>query len=102
LLSSCGAKSSHRDFRLALVRNMVDHAGRNPCHPQPPALSSTRGRLESANNDHWPSTSTARLKCHVCSSRGKRKDVRTRCKKCNVGLCILGCFEDYHTKVRFS
>jgi hypothetical protein len=107
LLSSCGAKFSHRDFRLALVRNMVDHAGRNPCHPQrpvsrTPALSSTRGRLESAKNDHWPTTSTARLKCRVCYSRGKRRDVGTKCKKCNVGLCILGCFEDYHTKAIFS
>jgi hypothetical protein len=25
-----------------------------------------------------------------------------KCKICDVGLCILGCFEEYHTKAGFS
>ncbi|PNF14553.1 hypothetical protein B7P43_G14961 [Cryptotermes secundus] len=33
LLSSCGAKLSHREFRLALVWNMLEHAGRGPPSP---------------------------------------------------------------------
>jgi hypothetical protein len=25
-----------------------------------------------------------------------------KCKICDVGLCIFGCFKNYHTKARFS
>jgi hypothetical protein len=25
-----------------------------------------------------------------------------KCKICDVGLCFLGCFKEYHTKPRFS
>jgi hypothetical protein len=34
ILSSCGAKLSHRDFHLALVHNMVEQAVSGPPHPQ--------------------------------------------------------------------
>jgi hypothetical protein len=107
LLSSCGAKLSHRDFRLALVRNMLQHAAM--CRPRPkralgrpPAASSTIFRLEEASRHHWPTSSAKRMNCRVCSARGKRTSIRTKCEKCDVGLCILGCFKDYHTKARFS
>jgi hypothetical protein len=107
LLSSCGAKLSHRDFRIALVRNMLEHAGRGPPRPQrpvgrPPALSTRVSRLEEANRQHWPTSSPKRMNCRVCSGRGKRRSILTKCKKCDVGLCILGCFEEYHTKARLN
>jgi hypothetical protein len=35
LLSSCGAKYNHRDFRLLLVRNLIEEAGRNQYRPTP-------------------------------------------------------------------
>jgi hypothetical protein len=25
-----------------------------------------------------------------------------KCKICDVGLCFLGCFKEYHTRARFS
>jgi hypothetical protein len=107
LLSSCGAKHSHRDFRLALVRNVLEHAA--VCRPcpkrplgRPPAVSSTIFRLEEASLHHWPTSSAKRMNCHVCSACGKKTSIRTKCEKCDMGLCILGCFKDYHTKVRFS
>ena len=104
LLSSCGAKLSHRDFRLALVCNMVEEAGRGPHRPQrsmgrPPAVSSAISRSEEANRHHWPTSSDTRLRCRVCSSRRKQSIIRT---KCDVGLCISGCFQQYHTKATFS
>ncbi|PNF38713.1 hypothetical protein B7P43_G16719 [Cryptotermes secundus] len=45
LLSSCGTKLSHREFRLAPVCNMLEHAARGPPRPQqsmgrPPAVIS--------------------------------------------------------------
>jgi len=35
LLSSCGAKYTHRDFRLLLVRNLIEEAGKSQDHPTP-------------------------------------------------------------------
>jgi hypothetical protein len=35
LLTSCGAIITHRDFRLALVRNLIEDAGSLP-HPRHP------------------------------------------------------------------
>jgi hypothetical protein len=100
-------KMSHRNFRLSLVRNVLEHAPM--CRPRlqrslgrPPALSSRIYRLEEANRQHWPTHSDKRMNCRVCSTRGKRRSIRTKCEKCDVGLCILGCFKKYHTKGRFN
>jgi hypothetical protein len=42
---------------------------------------------------------TMAIKRHLEDDKIDRKPM---CKKCNMGMCILGCFEEYHTKVRFS
>ncbi|PNF43126.1 hypothetical protein B7P43_G18025 [Cryptotermes secundus] len=106
LLSSCGAKLSHRDFRLALVRNMLELAGRGPPRPQrprgrPPAVRSEPSRIGEVTIQHWPTSSTSKLRCRECSSRGIRRTVRTKCVRCDIGLCISGCFQEYHTKATF-
>ncbi|PNF24699.1 hypothetical protein B7P43_G17356 [Cryptotermes secundus] len=98
---------SHREFCLALVHNMLKHAARGPPCPRrfmgrPPAVSSAISRLEEATRHHWPTSSNKRLRCRVCSSRGKQRYIRTKCMKCDVGLCISGCFPQNHTKATFS
>jgi hypothetical protein len=76
LLSSCGGKKiSHRDFRLALVRNMLAHAGQEP-HIQRPlgrpvSVESKVSRLYCTGSKHWPVPSS-RLRCRVCSARGEK------------------------------
>jgi hypothetical protein len=35
MLPSRGAKYNHRDFRLLLVRNLIEEAGRSQYHPTP-------------------------------------------------------------------
>ena len=32
----------------------------------------------------------------------KRKDTRYWCTKCGVGVCLLECFEVYHTKLDYT
>jgi hypothetical protein len=105
LLSSCGAKYTHLDFRRLLVRNLLKEAGRSPDHPPPPflvgrlsAASKNTARLESRNNKHWPAKTT-QLRCRMCSVRGQRKDTVFKCAKCEVGLCMVPCFTKYHTNV---
>ena len=45
LLSSCGAKHTHRDFRLLLVRNLIEEAGKSHDRPTPDWLED-RVRLQ--------------------------------------------------------
>ena len=37
-VTSCGAKYTHWDFRLLLVRNWIEEAGKSQDHPPPPQL----------------------------------------------------------------
>ena len=102
LLSSCGAKYTHRDFRLLLVRNLIEEAGRSQDHPtpslvgRPNAEASNIMRLESRHNQHWPAKCSL-LRCRLCSAHGVRKSTAYKCAKCDVGLCVVPCFGVYHT-----
>jgi hypothetical protein len=105
LLTSCGSKLSHRDFRLSLVRNMVEFAGPQPRPQQsvsrPSALATRIGHLEESSHQHWPTTTEKMMDCVVCHACiKKRRRIQTKCKKCNFGLCISGCFKDYHMKAQ--
>ena len=36
--------------------------------------------------------------CRVCKRRdGRRRETRYYCAKCNVALCVVGCFKIFHT-----
>lgn len=55
-----------------------------------------------------PATATGKVAqraCVVCNHTSrrekKRKEARYQCDICNVGLCVIGCFEDYHTLKHF-
>lgn len=104
LLSSCGAKCTHRDFRLLLVRNLIEEAGRSHYRPTPSMLGRPSSaaanvtRLDSRHNQHWPAKHKNNIRCRVCSERGQRKTTIYKCAKCDVGLCVVPCFADYHTK----
>ena len=104
LLASCGAKYTHRDFRLLLVRNLIKEAGRNQDCPtpslvgRPSVASANTARLDSRNNKHWPAKTT-KLRCRLCSVHGQRKGTAFKCAKCEVGLCVVPCFAEYPTKV---
>ncbi|PSN55836.1 PiggyBac transposable element-derived protein 4 [Blattella germanica] len=106
LLTSCGAKQTHRDFRLRLVLELVEQGGRQT-RPSPRVgrpMSSRVARLEESDKKHWwPTISTTRMNCTVCYNKNmkRRRRIQTKCEKCNIGLCISGCFKDYHTKLQF-
>jgi hypothetical protein len=42
---------------------------------------------------------TTAMKCHLEDDETERQ---LKCKNCDVGLCSLICFEEYHTKARFN
>ena len=103
LLSSCGAKCTHRDFRLLLVRNLIEEAGKSQDRltpslvGRPSAAAANVMRLDSRHNQHWPAKSS-KLCCCVCLAHSQRRGTMYKCAKCNVGLCVVPCFADYHTK----
>ena len=104
LLSSCGAKYTHQDFRLLLVRNLIEEAGNSEDRStpslvgRPNAAATNTMQLESHHNQHWPAKST-KLRCRHCSSCGHRKMTAYKCAKCDMGLCVVSCFAEYHTQV---
>src|SRR5215469_2815465 len=95
LLSSCGAKHTHRDFRLLLVRNLIEEAGKSQDCPTPRLVGSSRSgakdvlRFESCHNKHWQAKWSTKLCCRLCSSRGQRKGTMYKCARCDVGLCMV-------------
>ena len=105
LLSSCGAKYTHWDFRLLLVRNLTEEAGKSQDRPTPRLVgrpsSSAKNvlGLESRHKKHWAAKSSTQLCCCLCSSRSQRKGTMYKCTRHDVGLCVVPCFEEYHTKV---
>ena len=105
LLSSCRAKYIHRDFRLLLLRNLIEVAGKSQDRPiprlvgRPSAAATNVLRLESRLNQQWPAKSSTNPRCRVCSSRDQRKRTVYMCARCDVGLCVVPCFAEYHTKV---
>ena len=54
---------------------------------------------QKSHNKHWPAKSSTQLHCRLCSSRGQRKGTVYKCAKLDVGLCMMPCFVEYHTKV---
>ena len=94
LLSSCGAKCTHKDFRLLLVRNLIEEAGRSHYRSSPslvgrPSVAAASVMtLDSRFNQHWPAKHKNNIPCHVCSERDQRKTTIYKCAKCDVMVCV--------------
>ena len=64
---------------------------------RPSAAAANVTRLDSCHNQHWPVKHKNNIRRHICSDRGQRKTTIYKCAKCDVGLCVVPCFADYHT-----
>ena len=56
-------------------------------------------QLESRNNRHSPVKSSTQLRCHLVFFCGQRKGTMCKCARCDVGLCMVPCLAEYHTKI---
>ena len=105
ILLSCGAKYTDRDFRLLLVRKLIEEVEDSQDRPNPtlvvrPSVGAKNVlRLESRHNKHWPVKSSTQMCCCLCTSRSQRKGTVYKCTRCDVGLFNVPCFVEYHTKV---
>ena len=104
---SCGDKMTHKNFHEILIRELITHSqegnvtasGLSRGRPSPAA--SQLSRLEVKHSQHWRSKGKQR-RCHVCSLQKETKTTLYFCRKCDAGLCVVNCFEKWHTHVNLS
>ena len=105
LLSSFGAEYTHRDFRLLLVRNLIEEAGKSQDRLTPRLV----GRPSSAaqmfrdsivfiiNTDQ---RNLPLIFAAVCVLLAAKESAHSyKYARCHVGLCVVPCFEEYHRKL---
>ena len=98
-------KDTNLDFRMELIKTIIQfHMNKEPSNPG-------RGETPAVQNldplrlieRHFPSAKSQQLgrkksKCVLCNMNGIRKEVIYECRRCNKALCIIPCFEIYHTR----
>jgi hypothetical protein len=83
------------DFRVDLVRQILEmYPVNNRNEPNIRGL----GRLNGTHTDIGKGT---QKDCVVCRKNGFRARTSFFCQQCNVGLCIIGCYDRYHTVEEF-
>lgn len=106
LHKSNGGKMTHKKFRETLVRDLIvqSHEAnvtlRGVSRGRPSPAAAQLSRLEVKHSQHWPSKGKQR-RCRVCSQNKKTRNTLYFCRKCDVGLCVVDCFEKWHTRVNF-
>jgi hypothetical protein len=102
LLTSFGAKTTHRNFRLALVRKLIENSRSLPRlhHPIGRPAAGEEICYSAWGKFQQSLASSFRMNCCTCSARGIRTRVQVKCKVCDVGLCTGECFEVYHKKYK--
>ena len=98
---------THKEFRISLAKALLFQSG-EPVEalPHQPGLVETQPYLRLTERhflEHTPSLPCGQPQCYecsVCTYKKGRGRVRTtfRCKQCQVALCVVPCFELYHTK----
>ncbi|PNF34414.1 hypothetical protein B7P43_G13948 [Cryptotermes secundus] len=105
LHKSCDGKMTHKKFREILVRDLIlqSHEANitvsGVSRGRPSSSGAQLSRLEVKHSKHWPAKGKQR-RCRVCSINKKSRSTLFCCKKCDVALCVVDCFEKWHTRVR--
>lgn len=102
-----GRKIPLKDFRLAVVANLVGNPTTSPRGKQKSFKNKTNNfkvriplEMRFSNVAHIPKSCTIR-RCHNCSTKENPKRSRWECYTCNVALCLTSeknCFEKFHQK----
>ena len=87
---------SNLDLRLGIVHGLLSGWERNATHNLRCYIA-----IELAGQQHYPGQNPNGKKCDciVCSNRqlGMRKQTKMICKQCTKPMCVVPCFEKYHT-----
>jgi hypothetical protein len=102
LVTFCGSKLTHRDFRLALVRDLIQEGGGCLNH-RPSYVAdqlfplSNRQDLTFGTVNTGPQMEDEFTATCVLQNINKCRH-KFSCPKCSVGLCVDPCFRVYHTQ----
>ncbi|KAK8769938.1 hypothetical protein V5799_013595 [Amblyomma americanum] len=109
--TASGKKRSMADFRLELVRQLIEkyHEGNSKPKGGRPSKGEDPTRLTARHFLSLIPPTTAKQNptrvCRVCTNTQhrpkQRKESRYLCSTCQVPLCVVPCFEEYHTKKVF-
>ena len=97
------SNETHLDFRKKLILSLVENHCINYSTPKkgrPVIIDSVR-LSERHFVKNVPSTAerpNRTRRCKVCSTNGVRCESRYECSDCDDGLCVVTCFEIFHTK----
>ncbi|XP_065302057.1 piggyBac transposable element-derived protein 4-like [Dermacentor albipictus] len=110
-ITASGKKRSMADFRLELVRQLIEkyHEGNSKPKGGRPSKGEDPTRLTARHFLSLIPPTTAKQNptrvCRVCANTQhrpkQRKESRYLCSSCQVPLCVVPCFEEYHTKKVF-
>ena len=102
-----GKKEAREEFCVELARELIIEHKQAPISrtPMPAVPDPTQGRLTDRHfPDLVPATATntrACRRCFMCSHTTRRPKKRTEsrymCVECDVALCVVPCFREYHT-----
>lgn len=101
------SKDDHLKFRINLIKDIITHH----LNMQPNADPGPGEPIIAAHNHnplrlierHFPAkknqaVNRKKSRCVRCNIMGIRKEVIYECRQCNVALCVVPCFEIYHTR----
>lgn len=105
-----GKKDTLEEFALEVCRELFAKYGK-----ERPSQSLNRSSADSPlrlTARHFPESVPrnengryVQRRCHVCSHTSrrprKRTDSRFQCTECDVGLCIVPCFKEYHMLLHY-
>jgi len=104
LHKTCGGKMTHKRFKEVLIRNLIMESHKDNVtasgisRGRPSTSVSQISHLEVKHSQHWPSKGKQHH-CCVCAMKNKRGSTPYFCAQCDVGLCIVDCFERWHMRV---
>jgi hypothetical protein len=101
---SCGSTLTHLRFREQLVRDLLvlsrEESTSIPVAPRGrPCSGRQQSRLEGKQYTHWLAKGKTRP-CRVCQLQKKRKRTAYFCEKCDTGLCVVPCFQVWHSRTK--
>ncbi|KFM73599.1 PiggyBac transposable element-derived protein 4, partial [Stegodyphus mimosarum] len=86
-------------FELTLIREMLDkYKERNRSEEKTLLPRLVERHFLSLYVSERSKKKNPVTRCIVCSKHNNRRETRYWCFKCRVGLCVVPCFEMYHTR----
>lgn len=97
------------DFQKALVKVLLEkyntqksrHTSNNRPHDAHNPTRLTGRHFPSVFGRKPATNKVIQQRCIVCAKKKVRRETSYTCAECKVSLCVIGCFERYHTIVKF-